>query len=69
MSCCLENHKIFVRRLKGSHSGEHHLLREEGGALRGWLKIRKPFPPDLLIETEAADRPHHASPVDEEIRR
>src|SRR2546425_5662194 len=29
--------KIFVHRLKGSNSGEHHLMREEARALRAWL--------------------------------
>ena len=32
--------KIFLHRLKGSNSGEHHLVREEAQALRAWLKVR-----------------------------
>jgi integrase len=32
--------RIFVHRLKGSNSGDHHLAREESRALRAWLKIR-----------------------------
>jgi type 1 fimbriae regulatory protein FimB len=32
--------RIYVHRLKGSNSGEHHLMREEARALRAWLKIR-----------------------------
>jgi site-specific recombinase XerD len=32
--------RIMVNRLKGSNSGEHHLSREEGRALRAWLKER-----------------------------
>jgi integrase len=32
--------RIYVHRLKGSHSGDHHLAREEAKALRAWLKIR-----------------------------
>ena len=34
--------KIFVHRLKGSNSGEHHLVREEARA-------RIPVTPQLLI--------------------
>src|SRR5947209_4363606 len=36
--------KIFVHRLKGSNSGEHHLVREEARALRAWLKVRGSSP-------------------------
>src|SRR5207245_4254345 len=36
--------KIFVHRLKGSNSGEHHLVREEARALRAWLKVRGSLP-------------------------
>ncbi len=32
--------RIFIHRLKGSNSGEHHLCREEAKALRAWLKVR-----------------------------
>jgi type 1 fimbriae regulatory protein FimB/type 1 fimbriae regulatory protein FimE len=32
--------RIFVRRLKGSNSGEHPLCREEARALKAWLKVR-----------------------------
>jgi len=32
--------RIFVNRLKGSNSGDHHLSREESRALKAWLKIR-----------------------------
>jgi site-specific recombinase XerD len=32
--------RMFVHRLKGSNSGDHHLCREESRALRAWLKIR-----------------------------
>jgi integrase len=32
--------RVFVHRLKGSNSGEHHLCREEAKALKAWLKIR-----------------------------
>src|SRR5438445_2658595 len=62
--------KIFVHRLKGSNSGHHHLMREETRALRAWLKVRGSFPgPDLPVQAETADRPHHAPSVDEEVRR
>src|SRR5229473_3708225 len=40
--------KIFVHRLKGSNSGEHHLVREEARALRAWLKARGSFPGTLF---------------------
>ncbi|MCL5743254.1 MAG: site-specific integrase [Acidobacteria bacterium] len=36
--------RIFVHRLKGSNSGDHHLCREESRALRAWLKVRGPEP-------------------------
>jgi site-specific recombinase XerD len=32
--------RMFIHRLKGSNSGEHHLCREEAKALRAWLKVR-----------------------------
>lgn len=32
--------RIFIHRLKGSNSGEHHLCREEAKALKAWLKVR-----------------------------
>jgi integrase len=32
--------RLYVHRLKGSNSGEHHLCREESRALRAWLKLR-----------------------------
>lgn len=36
--------RLFVERLKGSNSGDHHLCREEARALRAWLKLRGPDP-------------------------
>ncbi len=36
--------RLFTHRLKGSHSGDHHLAREEAKALRAWLKIRGSHP-------------------------
>src|SRR5581483_5181424 len=32
--------RINVTRLKGSNSGQHHMVREEARALRAWLKER-----------------------------
>ena len=62
--------KIFVHRLKGSNSGEHYLVREEARALRAWLQgARFLSGPDLPVEAKAADRPHDAPSVDEEVRR
>jgi integrase len=36
--------RVFVSRLKGSNSGEHHLCREESRSLRAWLKVRGTAP-------------------------
>ena len=44
--------KIFVHRLKGSNSGEHHLVREEARALRAWLKVRGPFPGPIFLSKQ-----------------
>jgi type 1 fimbriae regulatory protein FimB len=41
--------RIFVHRLKGSNSGEHHLVREESKALRAWLKIRGAVPGAIFL--------------------
>jgi integrase len=41
--------RIFVERLKGSNSGEHHLCREEARALRAWLKIRGDEPGAIFL--------------------
>jgi|HubBroStandDraft_4_1064222.scaffolds.fasta_scaffold129067_2 integrase len=32
--------RIYIRGLKGSNSGDHHMCREESRALRAWLKVR-----------------------------
>src|SRR2546422_7135523 len=62
--------RIFIHRLKGSNSGEHHLVREEARALRAWLKVRGSFPgPIFLSNAKAADRPNDAPSLDEEVRR
>src|SRR3989442_8996433 len=44
--------KIFIHRLKGSNSGEHHLVREEARALRAWLKVRGSFPGPIFLSTQ-----------------
>ena len=44
--------KIFVHRLKGSNSGEHHLVREEARALRAWLKVRGSFPGPIFLSKQ-----------------
>jgi type 1 fimbriae regulatory protein FimB/type 1 fimbriae regulatory protein FimE len=36
--------RLSVTRLKGSHSGEHHLCREESRVLHAWLKVRGKLP-------------------------
>lgn len=36
--------RIFIHRLKGSNSGEHHLCREESRVLHAWLKVRGGLP-------------------------
>jgi integrase len=45
--------RIYVHRLKGSNSGEHHLVREESKALRAWLKIRGAVPGPIFSATAA----------------
>jgi type 1 fimbriae regulatory protein FimB len=40
--------RIYIERLKGSNSGEHHLCREEAKALKAWLKIRGQAPGALF---------------------
>ncbi len=44
--------KIFVHRLKGSNSGEHHLVREEARALRAWLKVRGSLPGTIFLSKQ-----------------
>ena len=41
--------RIYVHRLKRSNSGEHHLCREEGKALRAWLKQRGSIPGAIFL--------------------
>jgi type 1 fimbriae regulatory protein FimB len=36
--------RIYIHRLKGSNSGEHHLVREESRVLHAWLKVRGSLP-------------------------
>ena len=35
--------RMFIHRLKGSNSGEHHLCREESRVMHAWLKARGPW--------------------------
>ena len=44
--------KIFVHRLKGSNSGQHHLCREESRAFRAWLKVRGSFPGTIFLSKQ-----------------
>jgi len=46
--------RLFVRRLKGSHSGEYHLTQAEQQALRAWLRERGGAPGPLFVS-----RNHH----------
>ncbi len=41
--------RIFIRRLKGSNSGEHYLCDEEDCALKAWLKIRGCGPGPIFV--------------------
>lgn len=46
--------RLFVRRLKGTHSGEYHLTKVEQQALRAWLRERGTMPGCLF-----SSRNHH----------
>ena len=59
--------KIFIHRLKGSNSGEHHLVREEARALRAWLKARGSFPGTLFPSQRKA--PISRQQLDKLMRR
>jgi integrase len=41
--------RLYVHRLKGSNSGEHHLCREEAKALKAWLKQRGNAPGPIFL--------------------
>jgi type 1 fimbriae regulatory protein FimB/type 1 fimbriae regulatory protein FimE len=41
--------RLYVRRLKGSHSGEYHLTHVEQQALRAWLRDRGTAPGPLFV--------------------
>src|SRR5438552_2987070 len=38
--------------LKGSNSGEHHLVRDEARALRAWLKVRGSYPCPIFLSNQ-----------------
>jgi integrase len=40
--------RIYIHRLKGSNSGEHHLCREESRVMHAWLKVRGALPGPLF---------------------
>jgi integrase len=44
----LTQDRIFIRRLKGSASGEYHLTASEVRALRAWVRVRGPEPGPLF---------------------
>jgi integrase len=44
--------RLMIHRLKGSHSGEHHLNQEEADALRAWLMHRGAHPGPLFASRE-----------------
>ena len=46
--------RLFVRRLKGSHSGEYHITQAEQQALRAWLRARGSASGPLFVS-----RNHH----------
>lgn len=47
----LDAARIFIRRLKGSNSGEYPMSATEVTALRAWLKIRHSTPGPLFCST------------------
>lgn len=44
--------RVYVRGLKGSNSGDHHMCREEARALRAWLKVRGTQPGPIFPSRE-----------------
>lgn len=46
--------RLFINRLKGSNSGEHHLCREESRALRAWLKERGNQPGPIFTSSRGS---------------
>jgi len=48
--------RLMIHRLKGSHSGEHHLNIEESDALRAWLEERGTAPGPIFVS-------RHGSPI------
>jgi type 1 fimbriae regulatory protein FimB len=47
----LDAARIFIRRLKGSNSGEYQMSPGEVTAMRAWLKIRTSIPGPLFISS------------------
>ena len=41
--------RLFVRRLKGSHSGDFHITPAENAALKRWLRVRGKDPGPLFL--------------------
>jgi integrase/recombinase XerD len=46
---CVERERLYVRRLKGSYSGEYLLVRSEREALKRWVKKRGRVPGALFL--------------------
>jgi integrase len=47
-----DTERVFIRRSKGSNSGEHRLCKAEAKALKAWLKIRGRKPGPLFFSRE-----------------
>jgi type 1 fimbriae regulatory protein FimB len=47
----LDAARIYIRRLKGSNSGEYPMSPDEVTAMRAWLKIRKHTPGPLFVSS------------------
>ncbi|SRR5216683_4529433 len=45
--------RLFVRRLKGSHSGDFHITPAENAALKRWLRVRGKEPGPLFLSRNA----------------
>jgi type 1 fimbriae regulatory protein FimB len=47
-----QSDRLYVRRRKGSSSGEFHLTKNEVRALRAWLRVRGTAPGPLFLSRE-----------------